>query len=348
MSPALAANPTMLEAHRRVATTTNDCTCPAPTRPSLSSATRPTPASCALVPTLRCRLHAPLSSPRPAFVPIPCSPPSHAPLSSAHPALIRHAPASPAALLSGIRIFCETVAAEVKTPTLLSVVGERLRKRNVEYAVQGGGATLAELLQRHAGNLVTVQRQGTSRGVMVVTPVPATPPARRRDASPTPTPATPADPRDQIVDLAQRLGRVGITSSDVVSPDSARLELRLRSVSPSRREGARAEAAQLRRVLFSANEVLSDDFRKIDKLNAYLALFDLPPAPSVTKAVAALKAINVNIFDLLSARLTGTAPRVHATVHDLAEYTFANHLVYPKALAKASSDEIKVFLHKLK
>lgn len=79
-------------------------------------------------------------------------------------------------------------------------------------------------------------------------------------------------------------------------------------------------------------------FDDLDHLNGYLRKFNLQPAASKTAAAKALRAINVNIFDLVS----DETPKVFKSVRELGAYTIKNKKVFPRK--KAKSEGLRVFL----
>jgi hypothetical protein len=83
-------------------------------------------------------------------------------------------------------------------------------------------------------------------------------------------------------------------------------------------------------------------FENLEKLNYWLAQFHVPAQPSKTKAVAELKKIHINIYDLLDGRFHNFFKKCG----DLLRYTRKRKLFYPLESAKAMG--LKAFLRKFK
>ena len=77
----------------------------------------------------------------------------------------------------------------------------------------------------------------------------------------------------------------------------------------------------------SANACFDD----LEKLNTWLLQFRIEPQPSKTKAVAALREVHINIYDLLAERFS----KRFATVRELRSYSQENDKIFPRTQAKA-------------
>ena len=243
-----------------------------------------------------------------------------------HPVDVGDAPTNPW-LQRLNQVLQEHVDAD--TPMPLSQLGQILRSKDVHY--QGG--KLIDVLRRHCSGIVTVAVSQVDGPTVVL--------ARQAPR----TPRTPS--RDAVSALSSELSALRITPGSVLS-DSPQLRRQLGAVPSADRARAEATTAELRTTFLALLEQAVSAFSKLDTLNRWLQKLGQPQQPSVTKAVKALRDINVNLFDLLECDANGTTPPIFKTVRELAQYSLAHGLIFPKQLAKQSQcTHLKVFLRKL-
>ena len=89
----------------------------------------------------------------------------------------------------------------------------------------------------------------------------------------------------------------------------------------------------------AASETALED---LESMNVWLARLSLHPAPSKTQARLSLRAVHINLFDLVAERFQP----VFATVRELRAYTLREKLVFPKSAAKEGG-ALRVFLRKM-
>ncbi len=78
-------------------------------------------------------------------------------------------------------------------------------------------------------------------------------------------------------------------------------------------------------------ELANSCFDNLEQLNTWLMKFRMEPQTSKKKAVAALKEVHINIYDLLAERFE----KKFATVSELRSYSQKNDLIFPREKAKA-------------
>lgn len=82
----------------------------------------------------------------------------------------------------------------------------------------------------------------------------------------------------------------------------------------------------------------------LEKLNEWLVKLRMGAKETVAEAKRELKAVHVNIFDLVRE----DAPRVFPTRWQLAKYTLKSGKIFPKERAKANDGEgLRMFLRKM-
>jgi hypothetical protein len=84
-------------------------------------------------------------------------------------------------------------------------------------------------------------------------------------------------------------------------------------------------------------------FDDLGQLNSWLAKLGLEPQPTRTRAADALRAVHINLLDLLAER----PDRRWATVRELRRYSVEQGLVYPLEAAKRSGEGLRAFLRPL-